>query len=240
RDEPALRTAVRHHRPSRIRTRPRTGQTTHPHPRHRRHQPAPDRHHRRRRLEGHPADQIPAGQRVLPTRTRPRRLHLRQHLPTLPQLPHRTQLPAHPHRPTPRHRNTRPRHRTTRLDHRNPTPPTPHRPTRHPDRQGPHRMTTTSTLNRVERACTQLHHNGQPITFTAPPAAARTGLARPPPNRTPPPRAVIEQHRPRAATNGTLTAITDDISTLRTALDALATKVRRHEEQLRHLTNRTH
>src|SRR5262249_395755 len=144
--------------------------------RHRRHQPAPDRHHRRRRLEGHPADQIPAGQRVLPTRTRPRRLHLRQHLRTLPQLPHRTQLPAHPHRPTPPPPNPRPRPRTPRPAPRNPPPPTPHPPTRHPDRQGPHRMTTPSPLTRVERACTQLHHNGQPIPFTA--VAARTGLGR--------------------------------------------------------------
>jgi hypothetical protein len=99
-------------------------------------------------------------------------------------------------------------------------------------------MTTTSTLNRVERACTQLHHNGQPVTFTA--VAARTGLGRTTLYRDPTLRAVIEQHRTRAATSGTLTAITDDIATLRTALDALATKVRRHEEQLRHLTNRTH
>jgi hypothetical protein len=34
----------------------------------------------------------------------------------------------------------------------------------------------TSTLNRVERACTQLRHDGQRVTFTA--VAARTGLSR--------------------------------------------------------------
>jgi hypothetical protein len=37
-------------------------------------------------------------------------------------------------------------------------------------------MTSTSTLNRVERACTELHRDGQPVTFTA--VAARTGLGR--------------------------------------------------------------
>ncbi len=97
-------------------------------------------------------------------------------------------------------------------------------------------MTSTSTLNRVERACAQLHHDGQPVTFTA--IAAHTGLGRTTLYRNPALRAVIEQHRSRTATNGTLTALTDEIATLRTALDALATRVRRHEEQLRRLANR--
>jgi hypothetical protein len=57
-------------------------------------------------------------------------------------------------------------------------------------------------------------------------------------NPTPTLRAVIDQHRHRTATSGTLTALTDEIATLRTALDALATQVRRHEEQLRRLTPR--
>ncbi len=68
-------------------------------------------------------------------------------------------------------------------------------------------MTTTNTLIRVERACAQLHHDGQQITFTA-----------------------------VAATSGTLTGLTDEIATLRTALETITTRVRRHEEQLRRLT----
>ena len=97
-------------------------------------------------------------------------------------------------------------------------------------------MTTTSTLNRVERACTGLHHDGQAVTFTA--VAARTGLGRTTLYRDPTLRAVIEQHRHRTATSGTLTGLTDEIATLHMALDALATQVRRHEEQLRRTTPR--
>jgi Family of unknown function (DUF6262) len=97
-------------------------------------------------------------------------------------------------------------------------------------------MTTASTLNRVERACAQLRHDGQPVSFTA--IAARTGLGRTTLYRNPTLRAVIDQHRHRTTTNDTLTALTDEIATLRTALDALATRVRRHEEQLRRLHSR--
>ena len=97
-------------------------------------------------------------------------------------------------------------------------------------------MTDTSTLNRVERACAQLHHDGQPVTFTA--VAARTGLGRTTLYRDPTLRAVIDEHRHRSATGGTLAGLTDEIATLRTALDVLATRVRRHEEQLRRLATR--
>jgi hypothetical protein len=97
-------------------------------------------------------------------------------------------------------------------------------------------MTTTSTLNRVERACAELHHDGHPVTFTA--VAARTGLGRTTLYRDPTLRAVIDQHRHHASTEGTLTGLTDEIATLRTALDAIATRVRHHEEQLRRLTAR--
>jgi hypothetical protein len=99
-------------------------------------------------------------------------------------------------------------------------------------------MTDTSTLNRVERACAQLHQDGQPVTFTA--VAARTGLGRSTLYRDPTIRAVIEEHRHRTATSGTVTGLTDEIATLRTALDALADKVRRHDEQLRRLRTRKH
>jgi len=97
-------------------------------------------------------------------------------------------------------------------------------------------MTDTNTLNRVERACAQLHHDGHTVTFTA--VAAHTGLGRSTLYRNPTIRAVIEQHRHRTADSGTIAGLTDEIATLRTALDAIADKVRRHDEQLRQLKAR--
>ena len=97
-------------------------------------------------------------------------------------------------------------------------------------------MTNTNTLNSVERACADLLRNGQAVTFTA--VAALTGLGRTTLYRDPIIRAIIEENRHRAAASGTLTALTDEIATLRAALDTLATSVRRHEEQLRKLTSR--
>lgn len=97
-------------------------------------------------------------------------------------------------------------------------------------------MTDAGTLNRVERACAQLRHDAQAITFTA--LARRTGLGRTTLYRDPAIRAIIEEHRRRAATSGNLAGITDEIATLRAALDTLATQVRRHEEQLRQLKSR--
>lgn len=99
-------------------------------------------------------------------------------------------------------------------------------------------MTTIDTLTRVERACATLRHDGQPVTFTG--IAAATGLGRSTLYRNTTIRALIDQHRAQAATSGTLTGLTDEIATLRTALDALAARVRHHEEQLRRLTGRKH
>ncbi len=97
-------------------------------------------------------------------------------------------------------------------------------------------MTNTSTLNNVERACADLLRNGQAVTFTA--VAAHTGLGRTTLYRDPTIRATIENNRRRAATSGTLAGLTDEIATLRAALETLAASVRRHEEQLRKLTTR--
>ena len=97
-------------------------------------------------------------------------------------------------------------------------------------------MTNTATLNRVERVCIELRRDGQDVTFTA--VAARTGLGRTTLYRDPAIRAIIEEHRRQKATGGTLTALTDEIATLRAALDTLATRVRHHEEQLRRLQPR--
>lgn len=97
-------------------------------------------------------------------------------------------------------------------------------------------MTDTNTLNRVERACTQLHHQGHTVTFTA--IATITGLGRSTLYRDPTIRAVIEQHRHSTTDSGSIGSLTDEIATLRTALNELADKVRSHDEQLRRLKTR--
>lgn len=97
-------------------------------------------------------------------------------------------------------------------------------------------MTTASTLQRVERVCVDLHQAGDAVTFTA--VAARTGLSRTTLYRNPALRAVVDQHRHHSTSSGTLIGLTEEIAMFRTALDALATRVRAHEEQLRRLRPR--
>ena len=94
-------------------------------------------------------------------------------------------------------------------------------------------MTSVNILNRVERACAQLRQDGRPVTFTA--VATATGVGRTTLYRNPDLRAVVDQHRHQAATSGTLTGLTDEIATLRIAVEAIADRVRKHEEQLRRL-----
>ena len=91
-------------------------------------------------------------------------------------------------------------------------------------------------LRRVERACTDLLDTGQQITFTA--VAAKTGLARTTLYRNQRLRAVIDEHRTHQAEARTLSGLTSEIAHLRTALEAVAATVRRHEEQLRKLQRR--
>lgn len=97
-------------------------------------------------------------------------------------------------------------------------------------------MTNADTLRRVERACAELQRDGHRITFTA--VAAATGLGRTTLYRNADLRAVIDGHRHRAATSGTLDGLTDEITTLRTVVETIADRVRNHEEQLRRLTAR--
>ena len=92
-------------------------------------------------------------------------------------------------------------------------------------------MTSSHTLNAVERACTDLVRAGRPVTFTA--IANATGLSRSTLYRNTALRAVVEHHKQRP--DGPMTAITDEIATLRAAVSSLAERVRSHEEQLRRL-----
>ena len=92
----------------------------------------------------------------------------------------------------------------------------------------PHDRTT-----RVERACTDLARDGKPVTFVA--IAAVTGLSRSTIYRNTTLRSIVEHHKHAAATEAPMTAITDEIATLRVAVTTLAERVRTHDEQLRRL-----
>lgn len=89
-------------------------------------------------------------------------------------------------------------------------------------------------VTRVEQACADLIAQEQPVTFTE--VAARAGLGRTTLYRNATLRALVGEHRHRAAQAGTLTGLAEDVAALRTALEAIAGRVRRHEEQLRQIT----
>jgi len=94
-----------------------------------------------------------------------------------------------------------------------------------------------TTPHNIETICQQLTTDGQPITFPAVAAAAevsRTTLY-----RNPELRAVIEEHRHRSHDPRTLTSTITEIDHLRTALNALADRVRHQEERLRRLEQPT-
>jgi Family of unknown function (DUF6262) len=95
-------------------------------------------------------------------------------------------------------------------------------------------MTSPGIVTRAEQACAQLTADGQPVTFTA--VAARARISRATLYRNHALHAIVEEHRHRAAEANTLTGLASDIAALRTALEAIAARVRRHEEQLRQLT----
>jgi hypothetical protein len=89
--------------------------------------------------------------------------------------------------------------------------------------------------HRVEQACAQLVADGKPVTFDA--VAAHAGLGRATLYRNPELRAVIEEHRVHEREARTLSGLALEIAHLRTALEAVAANVRRHEEQLRRQTH---
>ena len=88
-------------------------------------------------------------------------------------------------------------------------------------------------LTRVETACAELAAAGQPVTFAE--IAARAQISRTTLYRRPDLRAVVEEHRTRGQDASTLTGLSVQIDQLRRSLEALAAKVRRHEEAIRRL-----
>lgn len=96
---------------------------------------------------------------------------------------------------------------------------------------------TSNAITRVEQACAELLANGHAVTFTA--VAQRSGLGRTTLYRNSAARALIEHHRTRTANAETFTGLATEIATLRTALEAIAARVRHHEEQLRRIQRQT-
>ena len=88
-------------------------------------------------------------------------------------------------------------------------------------------------LTRIEAACADLAAAGQPVTFNE--VAARAQISRTTLYRRADPRAVVGEHRARAQGASTLTGLTVQIDQLRSSLEAVAAKVRHHEERLRRL-----
>ena len=88
-------------------------------------------------------------------------------------------------------------------------------------------------LTRVEVACAGLAAAGQPITFAE--VAARAQISRTTLYRRADLRAVIEEHRARGRDATTLSGLAVQIDQLRRSLEAVAARVRHHEETLRRL-----
>jgi hypothetical protein len=88
-------------------------------------------------------------------------------------------------------------------------------------------------LTRTEAACAELAAAGQPVTFGQ--VAARAQISRTSLYRRADLRAVVEEHRARGRDASTLTGLAVQIDQLRRSLEAVADRVRRHEETLRRL-----
>jgi len=94
-------------------------------------------------------------------------------------------------------------------------------------------MTSPETLARIEQACVELLRDEQAVTFTT--VAERAGISRTTLYRDQNLRTVVEEHRIRSHDPRTLSGLASEVGHLRTAVEALAERVRRHEEQLRRL-----
>ena len=94
-------------------------------------------------------------------------------------------------------------------------------------------MTAPETLAKVEQACVDLRQEGEPVTFTT--VASSAGISRTTLYRDPTLRMVVEEQRTHSHDPRTMSGLVSEIGHLRIAVEALAERVRRHEEQLRRL-----
>jgi hypothetical protein len=94
-------------------------------------------------------------------------------------------------------------------------------------------MTSAQTLAKIERTCGELLQRGEPVTFTT--VASLAGISRNTLYRDSTLRTVVEEHRTRSHDPRTMSGLASEVGHLRTAVEALAERVRHHEEQLRRL-----
>jgi ACT domain-containing protein len=92
---------------------------------------------------------------------------------------------------------------------------------------------TQTRIGAVRTACEQLLAEGHDVTFTA--VAQHSGISRATCYRDRDLRAIIETYRSRHGQMLTITGLADRIDNLAQALEAVAGKVRRQEEELRAL-----
>ncbi len=94
----------------------------------------------------------------------------------------------------------------------------------------------TDNIDLVEAACAELARQDAPITFTI--VADLTAISRTTLYRNPQLRSIVEEHRNHTHDRRTLTGLAAEISHLRTALEAVADRVRQHQERLRRIEAR--
>jgi AcrR family transcriptional regulator len=95
---------------------------------------------------------------------------------------------------------------------------------------------TDERVARVEKACAELAAAGEDISFDA--VAARAGVGRATLYRRPELCAIVTEHRQRGKDALTLTGLSVQLDQFRQGLEAVAAKVRHHEELLRKLNRR--
>ena len=92
---------------------------------------------------------------------------------------------------------------------------------------------TATAAERIRATCEQLLAAGRDVTFTA--VAQTSGISRATCYRDRQLRAVIDAYRARHGDLLILTGLADRLDQLTASLEAVASKVRRHEEELRAL-----
>ena len=88
-------------------------------------------------------------------------------------------------------------------------------------------------VKRVERACAALVRASEPVTFVS--VASRAEIGRATLYRDPTLRALVNEHRSRGREAHTFSGLATEVAGLRTSVEVIATKVRRHDETLRRM-----